>query len=407
MIKDFFRLALKSIIKRKLRSWLTVIGIFIGIATVVALIAVGQGMEKAITQQFEELGTDKIVITAGGDAAGSALAVGLASNPITYDDLDVVNSVRGVDVAAGMISRIAGVEFDGEAKTTWVSGLPTDETARVIEDIQSFEILEGRNLEDDDVYVTIVGYNLYTEDYFEKPVETGDKIYIEGVKFKVVGIIDKIGNAQDDTQLIIPIDTAKELFDSDDEIYGIMVKITEGEEPSVVAERIEEELRDFRDEDEGAESFQVQTFEQILEQVGAVLGIISAVLIGIAAISLLVGGIGIMNTMYTAVLERTKEIGVMKSIGGTNKDIMLIFLIESGLYGLVGGGVGVIFGAIMSLIVAKIAGAALGIDYFQASITWWLVFGALGFSFVVGVISGVFPARQASKMQPVDALRYE
>jgi len=407
MIKDYFRLALKSIIKRKLRSWLTVIGIFIGIATVVALIAVGQGMEKAITEQFEELGTDKIVISAGGSAAGSAFASGLASNPITYDDLDVVNDVRGVDVAAGMITRIAGVEFDDETKTTWVNGFPTDETAKVVEDIQSFEILEGRNLEAGDDYVAVVGYNLYMEDFFEKPVEVRDKLLIEGEKFKVIGVVDKIGNAQDDTQIMIPIDTAKELFDSGDEIFGIMVKITEGEEPSVVAERIEEELRDFRDEEEGAESFQVQTFEQILEQVGAVLGIISAVLIGIAAISLLVGGIGIMNTMYTAVLERTKEIGVMKSIGGTNQAIMLIFLIESGLYGLVGGGVGVIVGGGLSIIVAKIAGAALGIDYFQAAISWWLVVGALLFSFVVGVASGVFPAKQASKMQPVDALRYE
>jgi len=186
-----------------------------------------------------------------------------------------------------------------------------------------------------------------------------------------------------------------------------MVKIDDGEEPSVVAERIEEELRDFRDEDEGAESFQVQTFEQILEQVGVVLNIISAVLIGIAAISLLVGGVGIMNTMYTAVLERTKEIGIMKSIGGRNSDIMMIFLLESGMYGLVGGGVGVIVGALMSLIVSKVAGVALGIDYFQADITWWLIVGALTFSFVVGVLSGVLPAKQASKMQPVDALRYE
>ena len=306
-----------------------------------------------------------------------------------------------------MISRLASVEYDGESKTTWVSGFPTDETAKVVEDIQAFEILEGRNIEDGDSYSAVVGYNLYMDDFFEKPVETRDKVYIEGVKFKVVGIVDKIGNAQDDTQIIIPIDTAKDLFDAGDEVYGIMVKIDDGEEPSVVAERIEEELRDFRDEDEGAESFQVQTFEQILEQVGVVLNIISAVLIGIAAISLLVGGVGIMNTMYTAVLERTKEIGIMKSIGGRNSDIMMIFLLESGMYGLVGGGVGVIVGAGMSLIVAKIAGAALGIDYFQDDITLWLVLGALAFSFVVGVLSGVLPAKQASKMQPVDALRYE
>ncbi|MBT4722301.1 ABC transporter permease, partial [Candidatus Falkowbacteria bacterium] len=201
MIKDYAKLALRSIVTRKLRSWLTVIGIFIGIATVVALIAVGQGMEKAITEQFEELGTDKIVISAGGDAAGSAFAAGLASNPITYDDLDAVQGVRGVDVAAGMISRLALVEFDDETKTTWVSGFPTDETAKVVEDIQSFEILEGRDIEAGDTYSAVVGYNLYMDDFFEKPVEARDKIFIEGIKFKVVGVVDKIGNAQDDTQI--------------------------------------------------------------------------------------------------------------------------------------------------------------------------------------------------------------
>jgi len=407
MIKDYLKFALKSIFTRKLRSWLTIIGIFIGIATVVALIAVGQGMKAAVTEQFEELGTNKIIVTGGGGAAASTFGAGLASNPITEDDLEVVRDTRGVDVAAGMITRIAGVEFGDETKNSWVSGMPTDESSEVIEDIQSFKVIEGRELEDGDGYVALVGYNLLYEDYFEDPVYVRDNLYIEGEKFRVVGVIDKIGNDQDDTQVIIPIDTAKELFDTNEELYAIMVKIDDGEEPAVVAERVKEDLRDFRDEEEDEESFSVQTFEQILEQVGVVLGIISAVFIGIAAISLLVGGIGIMNTMYTSVLERTREIGVMKSIGATNSDIMLIFLMESGLYGLVGGAVGALVGALLSLIVARVAGAALGVDFFRAQITWWLILGALLFSFVVGAVSGVLPARQASKLQPVEALRYE
>ncbi len=407
MIKDYFAFALRSIVNRKLRSWLTIIGIFIGIATVVALIAVGQGMEAAVTEQFEKLGTNKIVISGGGEVAGSTFGMGLAANPITEDDLEVVQEVTGVDVAAGMITRIASVEYDDETKNTWVSGFPTDETSDVVEDIQSFNILEGRDLEDGDTTSAIVGYNLVYEDFFESSVHIRDNVYIEGEKFKVVGVMDKIGNVQDDTQIIIPIDTAQDLFQTGDELYGIMVKVDDGEEPSEVAEEIKEELRDYRDEEEGEESFTVQTFEQILEQVGIVLNIISVVLIGIAGISLVVGGIGIMNTMYTSVIERTKEIGVMKSLGAKNSDILLIFLLESGIYGAVGGIVGIVIGIILSIVVAKIAGAALGIDYFRAAISWWLILGALAFAFIVGCVSGVMPARQASKLKPVDALRYE
>ncbi|MFH1972459.1 MAG: ABC transporter permease [archaeon] len=406
MIKDYFAFAFRSIVTRKLRSWLTIIGIFIGIATVVALIAVGQGMEAAVTEQFEKLGTDKIVISAGGDAAGSTFGMGLAAKPITYDDIDVVNDVRGVDVAAGMVTRIAAVKFGDETKNTWINGYPVDETSEVIEDIQSYKVIEGRDLEDGDTYEMVIG-NDFAYDFFEDEVSVGDKIEIEGKKFRVIGILDTIGNRQDDTAASIPIDTAAEIFGTRDEIYGIMVKVDAGEDPPVIAERIKEDLRDFRDEEEGEESFSVQTFQQILEQVGVVLNIITAVLLGIAGISLLVGGIGIMNTMYTSVLERTKEIGIMKSIGAKNSDVMLIFVLESGMYGLVGGGVGIIFGAGLSLIVAQVAGAALGIDYFRAQISIWLILGALAFSFIVGIASGVFPARQASKMQPVDALRYE
>lgn len=406
MIKDYFKFAYRSIITRKLRSWLTVIGIFIGIATVVALIAVGQGMEDAINEQFEKLGTDKIVISAGGEAAGGAFGMGLAAKPITMDDLDVVQDTRGVDVAAGMITRVATVKFRDEVKSSWINGYPTDESADIVEDIQSYKVIDGRNMEEGDGYDAVIG-NDFAYDFFENDVDVGDDIVINEEEFKVIGVLDKIGNRQDDTAVSIPMDTAKELFDTGDEIYGIMVRVDDGQIPLEVAERIKEDLRDYRDEEEGEESFSVQTFEQILEQVGVVLGIISAVLIGIAGISLLVGGVGIMNTMYTAVLERTKDIGIMKSIGATNKDVMMIFLLESGMYGLVGGVVGVVSGSLLSLIVAKVASFALGIDYFRASITWWLVVGALLFSFIVGCVSGVLPAKQAASLKPADALRYE
>ncbi|MFH1456030.1 MAG: ABC transporter permease [archaeon] len=402
MIKDYLAFAIKSILNRKLRSWLTVIGIFIGIATVVALISIGQGMESAINEEFEKLGTNKIIVSPTG-----SFVVGIESaRPLTTKDVEVIEDVKGVDVVAGMIARTAQVEFKNEVKYTTVSGMPTDEGYEVMEDIQSFTIGSGREIEEGDTYDAMVGY-IFAEELFDNELSVRDKFYIEGQKFQVIGIMDKIGNPEDDKQVIIPLEIARELFNEPDNVMAIMIKVKEGEEPSEVAERIEEELRDSRDEEEGEESFAVQTFEDILKQVGVVLNIISAVLIAIAAISLLVGGIGIMNTMYTSVLERTKEIGIMKSLGAKNSDVLLIFMLESGIYGLVGGTIGILTGVLLSVAVSQIAVAALGVEYFRADVSIWLVLGALSFSFVVGCASGVLPARQASKLKPVDALRYE
>jgi len=402
MIKDYLLFAIKSILNRRLRSWLTVIGIFIGIATVVALISVGQGMESAINEEFEKLGTNKIIVSPTGGFMNSIES----ARPLTVDDVEIIQDVKGVDVAAGMIARTAQVEFKNEVKYTTVSGMPTDEGYEVIEDMQSFSIESGREIEEGDTYDAMVGY-IFAEDLFDNELSVRDKFYIEGQKFQIVGIMSKIGNPEDDKQVIIPIETARDLFNEPENVMAVMINVKDGEVPSEVGERIEEELRDSRDEEEGEESFSVQTFEDILAQVGVVLNIISAVLIAIAAISLLVGGIGIMNTMYTSVLERTKEIGIMKSLGAKNSDILLIFMLESGIYGIVGGTIGIITGVLLSVAVSQIAVAALGIEYFRADVPIWLILGALSFSFIVGCASGVLPARQASKLKPVDALRYE
>ncbi len=404
MIKDYFRFAFRSITNRKLRSWLTMIGIFIGIASVVALISIGQGMEDAINEQFESMGSDKIMVMPGGEGGFGFGAY--AANPLTENDLKVIEKTKGVEKVAEMFYKNGGVKFKDETKTILVIGLPTDESADVITSMEGFEAEKGRDLKKGDKYKVTIGWRFWNEDIFEKSVDLRDKLEIEGEKFEVVGLVKRIGNPQDDAQVYIPIEVAKELFD-DDEISSIFVQVKKGYEPSEIAEEIKEELRDYRDEEEGEESFQVQTFEQLMESVSSILNIVRAVLIGIAGISLVVGGIGIMNTMYTSVLERTKEIGIMKSIGAKNSDILLIFLLESGTYGIVGGAIGIVLGLSMSLGVEKIAAMFLGTDLLRASITFWLVGGALMFSFIIGCISGVFPAKQAAKLKPVDALRYE
>ena len=176
---------------------------------------------------------------------------------------------------------------------------------------------------------------------------------------------------------------------------------------NTIAEKIKVELRRFRDVKKDEEDFDIQTPEQLLGSFGDVLNIVQSVLIGIAAISLLVGGIGIANTMYTAVIERTKEIDIMKSVGAQNKDILLIFVIESGMLGLAGGAIGIAVGIGLSKLVEYLAFVYLGTSLIKAFFPWYLILGSLLFSFLVGTISGLLPARQAASLKPVDALRYE
>ena len=189
----------------------------------------------------------------------------------------------------------------------------------------------------------------------------------------------------------------------------IFIKAKAGTNVTDVAERIEDKLKDYRNEKKSEEpkTFAVSTSEQLLQAFSNVFGIVNAVLVGIAAISLLVGGVGIMNTMYTAVLERTREIGTLKAIGAKNSDVLLLFLFESGMLGLVGGAIGIALGFGISKAAEYIAAAALGTGLLKASFSWVLVAGALFFSFTIGALSGVMPAIQASRLRPVDALRWE
>jgi len=194
-------------------------------------------------------------------------------------------------------------------------------------------------------------------------------------------------------------------LDIKDEYDIIVVQLEKNSDPEKVAEAITEKLRKDRGLKEGEEDFNVQTPIAALASINTILNVINVIVIGIALISLLVGAIGIANTMYTSVLERTKEIGVMKAIGARNSDILLIFLFESGLLGLVGGIVGVLIGMLMAWTAATGANTALGTNLFIIKFNPALIIGSIIFSFLIGTVSGVLPARQASKLKPVDALR--
>jgi putative ABC transport system permease protein len=401
MIGEYFKLSMRNILKKGIRSWLTMFGIFIGIAAVVSLISLGKGMEDAIKSQFAAMGTDTIIVMPGSgfQSFGSA--------KLTKHDEDLINGVSGVYKSAPFTVRLSKIEFKKEIAYTMVIGSPVDERYEVIDRMNTFKVLLGRRPQQAEKYMAEVGWTLAFGDFLKnKNIKLGDKLKINDVDFKVGAVMDKVGNPEDDKNIYIPLETAQDLF-KDKDYNQMIVKTLPGYDATKVAKDIEERMRRDRNEKAGEEDFTVQTSDQILESVSGILSTVQAVLIGIALISLMVGGIGIMNTMYTAVLERTREIGVMKAIGGRNSDIMTLFLIESGVMGMVGGVVGVIIGLAMSKTVEYVGRYQLNNDLLQANTSWELILGALTFSFVVGCLSGVLPARQASKLRPVEALRYE
>ena len=403
MLKDFFVLGLNNLKRRRLRSWLTMIGIFIGIAAVVALISLGQGLQDYISEEFEKLGADKIVIMPKGMGPPGTAGPSLI---LTSKDLKVIENVRGVKWAMGFLIKQGQAFYKGEAGIGFATGI-TPKDMELLKEIQSLELLEGRTLKEGDKYKVALGYNHIYGDVWERSMQIGSTIEIEGHDFKVVGVYKKIGNPIDDGIIYMPKEILREILDVEDEESQIMVKTAAGFEPEDVAERIERKLRQFRDEKEGQETFNVQTSEQLLETFQSIFAVVQGVLVGIAAISLLVGGVGIMNTMYTSVLERTKEIGTMKAIGARNSHILTLFLLESGLLGLVGGLIGVGIGIGLAKGAEYIAGVYIGSPMLQASMDPVIIFGALAFSFIVGTLSGILPAMQASKLKPADALRFE
>ncbi|MBS3114919.1 FtsX-like permease family protein, partial [Candidatus Woesearchaeota archaeon] len=243
---------------------------------------------------------------------------------------------------------------------------------------------------------------------FGKAINVGSSVKINGETFEIIGILKKMGGP-DDSSIIMTLDDLRQLSGEEKIVSMIFIKAKAGTNVTGVAERIEDKLKDYRNEKKSEEpkTFAVSTSEQILQAFSNVFGIVNAVLVGIAAISLLVGGVGIMNTMYTAVLERTREIGTLKAIGAKNSDVLLLFLFESGLLGLVGGAIGIALGFGIGKGAEYIAAAALGTGLLKASFSITLVAGALFFSFTIGALSGVMPAIQASRLKPVDALRWE
>ena len=400
---DEIRYSIQHVRKRKLRSWLTIISILIGIAAIFALVSFGIGIWNYVNLLAEESGRDKLFIQ--GKSIG---APGTDENFfISKDDVDFVSKIKGVDEIVGMYFSAGEIESDDVKKYYYLMGLEPDKID-FIQEAFANSIFKGRQLKEGDLNKAVLGYNYQFDDkIFENGIKLGDKININSNPFEVIGFFDEVGNPQDDSNTYITSEAFEQLYpDKKDEFGFVMLSSQNGVVPRELAERIEERLRKFKDQDEGKEDFFVQTFEDAVATFTTIINVIIGVLVLIASISTLVAFVNIMNTMYTAIIERTKEIGVMKAVGAKNEDILLIFMFESGFLGLVGGIAGVIVGYIVASIGGAIA-AANGFALLKPEFPISLIIGCLLFSLLVGATAGYFPARRASRLKPVDALRYE
>ena len=405
MLKDYFIYSVKNLRHRGLRSWLTMIGIFIGIAAVVSLIGLGEGLRVAISSQFGFLGPDILSVQASGLTFAGPPGTAVVE-PLSDDLADKISRLNGIESAFNRYIESATMEFNDRQEIRFAASVPEGESRKIFETMVNLKTEEGRLLKDGDSKKAVLGNNFKEDGAFGKGIKVGDKILIKGIDFEVAGILEKKGSFIFDNNMLMNEQTIIDVLGAEkDKVDVIAVKVDDVSRLNEIKEDIEKLLRKERNVEKGEENFQVQSPQQILGTLNSTLFAVQLFVYIIAAISLAVGGIGIMNTMYTSVLERTKEIGVMKSIGARNSAIFTIFFIESGLLGMVGGIIGIILGLIFAFGLSAIGRAALGSNLIQASISFTLVFGALLFSFIIGTAFGVLPAYQASKLNPVDSLR--
>lgn len=386
MIQGLSKLAVRNTMRRGKKSWITIISVCIGIAALVSLVSLGQGLETAITQEFEELGANNIFV----------------SGNIDDNDLQTVRNTIGVEDAGGVYSNAETVTFDGESGRVNVEGVELDNIDLIFAG-RGWSIEEGRQLRNTDRTSTVVGPAF--EDNFDSQPRIRSQVNIEGNSFRITGFMTA-GDPQAQNSVIIGLERMREIYGLEDDLSQIVVEIQPGFTQEEVQENIEENIRRDRGLAEGEEDFETTTPQDILESLTSILSIVQGIVAGLASIALLVGGIGIMNTMYMSINERTQEIGAMKAIGASKKQIRTLFLLESGLIGLIGGIIGVAIGIGMSEI-AVYAVSEFSDVVITRGYSLGLIAGALAFSTALGIMSGYLPSRKASKLDPADALRYE
>lgn len=402
-INEYFKIALRNLRMRSLRSWLTILGIVIGVFLIISLLSLSEGIKETISKQLRALGGEMIFIMPGD--LSNPIAMFLGGAELEKEDIEAIKKTEGVDKVVTMSYKSVVARYEDEGKTVFLAGIPWEEGRDILEKFQGWSLEEGKWPIPGKREV-VIGQQVAKE-IFEEKVKVNKEIILKGRRFEIVGILNSLGSKTDDSFIYMDTPIYKELTgEKRDTAQYVMVKIEEGALADRVAEDIKENLQQTRKRRAGTDvaDFSVITSEKMGDIAGNILSIIQFAIIIFASIAIVVGGIGITNTMFTAVRERTREIGIMKAVGAQNSAILTIFLIEAGIIGFSGGIGGTFLGTIFAKVIEKY-GQAHPVVYFSALISPALILFGLFFSFIVGCLSGILPARRAAQLKPADALR--
>ena len=415
-IVDILKLSIKNLSQRSLRSWLTIIGIVIGTATIISILSIGEGTRSNVLSRLSVFGQDVLMIlsgtarTEGGDISGliRIMMQTRSIRTLSNKDVNAIKYVEGVKSVVGEIIGATFVTFGNERISASIRGVDTIRWKEML----NVEIGEGRNFQPNEKGVVILGYRIAKEGFYKK-IGVGSQITIGNKYFKVIGILKESGAQIGlvDNVVFMNVEDAREILKIESDKYSLInVKVSDISRIDEIINEIDKRLMNERKETPDKKSYTIISAKQIAQTVESIILTLNIFLGGIAGVSLIVGAIGIANTMFTSVLERTKQIGTLKALGAKNSEIMLMFLFESILIGFIGGLIGIFFGFIATGILNEIsvrAFAQKGVSVSQAIITPNLVFIGISFAVIIGAISGIIPAKKAAELEPVEALRYE
>lgn len=403
MYKESFLMAWASLIANKLRSLLTMLGIIIGVAAVIALVSISNGVKQDIENSISSLGSNLLVVLPGAPRTPGARSSQGSMKSLKISDYEAIAKLEGVKAASPMTNGSYVVIYQNKNWTTSVAGVNSN-----FQDVNNWTMTSGRFFSDKNVQnrerVAVVGQtvvkNLFAD---EDPV--GKEIRVKNIPFRVIGVLKSkgngtMGNDQDDT-VLIPYTTSMERVEGIDYLRRVYVVAKDDGGIDRLQADIENLLRVRHNiKDTNLDDFNIQNMKSIMETVAQTTGTFTLFLGAVAAISLVVGGIGIMNIMLVSVTERTREIGVRKALGATYSVIVTQFLIEAVVISLMGGFIGIAFGIGAS----KVIGMVSGMSTIVSVPTLIMSFA---FSMAIGLIFGIYPARKAAKLNPIDALHYE
>ena len=390
----YFKIALRSLLRNKVRSFLTMLGIIIGVAAVIILTAIVGGLEKTITKQFETFGSNNLFLFPGTPGGGRGPG-GAVVNKLTFDMAERIKTIRGVELVSPQVISSGTVKYKNtEKKNITINGVED-----ILLKITALEVTEGRFISRSEYsggkLIAVIGPKLKTA-LFGSQSAIGKEIIIKDKKFTVIGVLEEQGavlGIDQDSEVAIPLSVSRQRFQIDRPNF-FYIRVDQTENIKSVQRDVKRLILRDLDEDE----FSVVSQEQSLQFINTVLGVLSAALGGIAAISLLVGGVGIMNIMFVSVTERTREIGLRKAVGASSKNVLSQFLLEAVILSLLGGLLGVVVGILAAFGVGKFIDTAVNPLYVALS---------FAVSAGIGIIFGVAPAIKASRLDPIVALRYE